>query len=77
MVKISAMWVMALACTSDTPKLSITVVAVAPKAMPSAPSTSCASERRRRTTTSFRPTVAPDDPEQVKRMQQYNDRKQT
>ena len=42
-VKISAMWVMALACAGETPKLSMTVVAVTPNAMPSAPSTSCAS----------------------------------
>ena len=41
-VKISAMWAMALACAGDDPKLSMTVVAVTPNAMPSAPSTSCA-----------------------------------
>src|SRR5262245_14061412 len=34
---------MALACAGAVPKLSMTVVAVTPNAMPSAPSTSCAS----------------------------------
>ena len=42
-VKISAMWTIALACAGEVPKLSITVVAVTPNAMPSAPSTACAS----------------------------------
>ena len=41
-VKISAMWTMALACAGDVPNESMTVVAVTPNAMPSAPSTSCA-----------------------------------
>src|SRR5262245_66528218 len=41
-VKISAMWTMALACAGGVPNDSMTVVAVTPNAMPSAPSTSCA-----------------------------------
>ena len=42
-VKISAICTMALACAGAVPKLSMTVVAVTPNAMPSAPSTSWAS----------------------------------